>query len=146
MFVVEISGKNDNSPLVLSSVLFLHYLYNKALSQIVLNVSESIALEKNILRIFPYYTQPKRGTKNTSIFSPCAYAKLKCSRTQWSLWLSLCRWEKVPEGQPSGLYGRVSNGSLSSVKDTWKSTWSLWRPPKGLSDCEKQNSLLWWNQ
>lgn len=47
MFVIEISGKNDNNLLVLSSVLFLHDLCNKVLSQIVLNVSESIALEKN---------------------------------------------------------------------------------------------------
>lgn len=61
MFVIEISGKNDNNLLVLSSVLFLHDLCNKVLSQIVLNVSESIALEKNSPEIPLYPT--KEGHK-----------------------------------------------------------------------------------
>lgn len=46
MFVIKFSGKNDSHPLVSSAFIYmaLFDLYNKALSQIVLNVSESIAL------------------------------------------------------------------------------------------------------
>lgn len=62
MFVIEMSGKNDNNLLVLSSVLFLHDLCNKVLSQIVLNVSESIAQENNSLEI-PLLYPTKKGHK-----------------------------------------------------------------------------------
>ena len=48
----------------------------------------------------------------------------------------------------SGLDGRDSEGSLSSVKDTWKPVCGVCtkKAPKGLLDCEKQDSLVWWNQ
>lgn len=56
--------------------------------------------------------------------------------TQWSLWLisrdPVCRWEKVPEGQPwlhlstnLSLMAGCPDGSLCSVKDTWKVAWTL---------------------
>ena len=77
-------------------------------------------------------------------------------RTQWPPWLSsidpLWRREKLPERQPSeqqstylSLMADWPEGSFSSVKDLWKLLGVCTNAPKGDSDCEKQDSLVWWN-
>ncbi len=75
-------------------------------------------------------------------------------RVTWqSSSVSLWSYENLPEGQPSLQHSTNQaflvewlNGSHSSPKGTWQPTWSLPEAPKGLSDHEKQDSLVWWNQ
>ncbi len=64
----------------------------------------------------------------------------------------ICRWEKPTEGQTSlqhstdlGFMAVWPNSILSSVK-THENTLGICKKkaPKGPSDCEKRDSLVWW--
>ncbi len=44
----------------------------------------------------------------------------------------------------SGLYGGAARRNPLLSEDTWKQTLNLQKAPKGPSDCEKQDSLVWW--
>ena len=75
-------------------------------------------------------------------------------RTWWLLWQSfrvpLWRWENLSEGQPSlqhfanQAFMVERPDGIHSVKGTWHP--ACQKAPKGLSDHEKQDSLVWWNQ
>ena len=69
------------------------------------------------------------------------------------IWLSsrdpIWRWEKPPEGQPSlqhstdlGIMAEWPDGSLSSIKDTWRPSWTLQKSTLRTLRLAR-NNILW---
>ena len=94
----------------------------------------------------------KFGTTRTLPRAGCLSKLSNRGRRAMSSRDPVWRWEKLPKGQPSlqhstdlGFMAEWPNRSLSSVKDM-KSCLEYKKAPKGLSDSEKQDYLVWWNQ